>query len=265
LQDPSLENILQLKRMDWDSAFFGREFYCLDAQTGIKYEQLHADLEYLDKNGVFGVMCQINIQNIEVIPQLEMLGFRLVDSRMEFVTHTFRGIQNIDAPVGEFRQYESRDWDPLVDLTLTSFVDNSQFKSRYANRNIFSREESLRYFLQWHRWVLSVSPDLFLSWVDRDRYVGFYSILRIPDSDLDRPRYKVGLAAIDPEYRSYNGQNLMQAWLFRETPDPEWTTVNSPQLTNTSGLKNNIRSGKEFKSVELFFFRKNPLDDPRGD
>jgi hypothetical protein len=255
---------LQLKRMDWDSAFFGREFYCLDVQSGIENELLNADLEHLDENGVFGTMCQINIQSIEVIPQLETLGFRLVDSRMEFKTHTFRGIQNIDAPVGEFRQYESRDWEQLVELTLTSFVDNSQFKSRYTNREIFSREESLRYFLQWHLWVLSVSPDLFLSWVDQDRYIGFYSILRVPDPELMRPRYKVGLAAIDPEYRSYNGQNLMQSWLFRKTTDPEWTTVNSPQLTNSSGLKNNIRSGKEFKSVELFFFRKNPLDYLRG-
>jgi hypothetical protein len=53
----------------------------------------------------------------------------------------------------------------------------------------------------------------------------------------------------------------MQAWLFRETQDAEWTTINSPQLTNTSGLKNNIKSGKEFKTVELFFFRKNQSHD----
>jgi hypothetical protein len=94
--------------------------------------------------------------------------------------------------------------------------------------------------------------------VDGDKYVGFYSILRIPDAERGIPKYKVGLAAIHPDYRSHNGQNLMQAWLFRETSDTDWTTINSPQLTNTSGLKNNIRSGKEFKTVELFFFRKNP-------
>lgn len=255
---------LEIKKIDWDSAFFGRDFYSLDAQSGIDYEQLAVDLKNLDISGAFGVMCQINIRSIEVIPQLEMLGFRLVDSRMEFVTHTFRGTQEIAAPVGEFRRYESNDWDGLVDLTLKNFVDNPHFKSRYTNRDIFSREESLRYFLQWHHWVLDVSPDLFLSWIDGDKYVGFYSILRIPEIEIHRPRYKVGLAAIDSEYRAHNGQNLMQAWLFRESIDPEWTTVNSPQLTNTSGVKNNIRSGKEFKSVELFFFRKNHLNNSRG-
>jgi hypothetical protein len=57
----------------------------------------------------------------------------------------------------------------------------------------------------------------------------------------------------------------MQAWLFRETSDTDWTTINSPQLTNTAGLKNNIRSGKEFKAAELFFFRKNPRLSGEGD
>ena len=196
-----------------------------------------------------------------MMTHLEVLGFRLVDSRMEFITHTYRGENEVIAPVGKFRRFESQDWEALTEITIKNFVDNDQFKSRYTNREIFSREESLRYYLQWHRWVLDVSPDLFLSWVDGDKYVGFYSILRLADPQGIRPRYKVGLAAIDPDYRSHNGQNLMQAWLFRETQDSEWTTINSPQLTNTSGLKNNIRSGKEFKTVELFFFRKNQLHD----
>jgi hypothetical protein len=249
---------MELIKKSWDCEFFGRDFYQLvEAETGSS-KDLEKAIGDSDSRGVFGIECKINIRNLEVIPVLEELGFRLVDSRMEFITHTFRGTQDVPAPIGEFRRYQSSDWDDLEEITIKNFVDNPQFKSRYTNREIYSREESLRYYLQWHKWVLDVSPDLFLSWVDEDKFVGFYSILRLPDPLIGRPNYKVGLAAIDPDYRAHNGQNLMQAWLFRETPDPEWTTINSPQLTNTSGLKNNIRSGKEFKTVELFFFRKNP-------
>lgn len=248
---------MQLLRKDWDSEFFGREFYQLSKIEPTEFEDLKKGLAQIDAQGVFGTECQINIRSLEMIPLLEDLGFRLVDSRMEFITHTYRGESDVPAPVGEFRRYQASDWDDLAEITVKNFVDNPQFKSRYTNREIFTRDESLRYYLQWHKWVLDVSPDLFLSWVDGEKYVGFYSILRLPDPELGRPKYKVGLAAIDPEYRAHNGQNLMQAWLFRETPDPDWTTINSPQLTNTSGLKNNIRSGKEFKTVELFFFRKN--------
>ena len=246
-----------LRKKIWDSEFFGRDFYELKAETAEDVIEASSQFDQLDADGVFGIECQINIRNLDAIPHLERLGFRLVDSRMEFITHTFRGEKDIPAPIGEFRRYEERDWDDLAAITIENFVDNPNFKSRYTNRDIFSREESLRYYLQWHKWVLDVSPDLFLSWIDGDKYVGFYSILRLPDEERGIPKYKVGLAAIHPEYRSHNGQNLMQAWLFRETPDADWTTINSPQLTNTSGLKNNIRSGKEFKTVELFFFRKN--------
>jgi hypothetical protein len=251
---------LTMIRKDWDSEFFSREFFQLDVMGKINAIELKDELVALDKKGVFGVECKINIRNLDLIPVLEDLGFRLVDSRMEFVTHTFRGTSDIIAPLGEFRRYVESDWPMLEELTANNFVDNPNFKSRYTNRSMYSKEESLKYYLQWHRWVLDVSPDLFLSWVDGEKLVGFYSILRQNTGDAGRPRYKVGLAAIDPEYRSYDGQNLMQAWLFRETVDPEWTTVNSPQLTNTSGLKNNIRSGKEFETVQLFFFRMNQLD-----
>jgi hypothetical protein len=243
---------------EWDSRFFGKDFYDLKVDSVSDLVGVREELAELDARGVFGIECKINIRNMDVISHLEEMEFRLVDSRMEFITHTVRGEVDIHAPVGDFRRYEDCDWDEITAITTENFVDNSNFKSRYTNRNLFSREESLRYYLQWHKWVLDVSPDLFLSWVDGDKYVGFYSILRIPDAERGIPKYKVGLAAIHPDYRSHNGQNLMQAWLFRETSDTDWTTINSPQLTNTSGLKNNIRSGKEFKTVELFFFRKNP-------
>jgi hypothetical protein len=82
---------------------------------------------------------------MDVISHLEEMEFRLVDSRMEFITHTVRGEVDIHAPVGDFRRYEDCDWDELTAITTENFVDNSNFKSRYTNRNLFSREESLRY------------------------------------------------------------------------------------------------------------------------
>jgi hypothetical protein len=247
-----------LRKKIWDSDFFGRDFYELKAESVEDVHEASAQFEKLDSNGVFGIECQIDIRNLEAINHLEKLGFFLVDSRMEFMTHTFRGDKSVSAPIGEFRRYEDQDWEELAAITIKNFVDNPHFKSRYTNRDIFSREESVRYYLQWHKWVLDVSPDLFLSWVDGEKYVGFYSLLRQPDAEHVRPRYKVGLLAVDEEYHSHNGQNLMQAWLFRETPDTDWTTVTTPSLANTPRLKNNIRTGQEFKTVQLFFFRKNP-------
>ena len=109
---------MQLKRKDWDSDFFGRDFYLLDITDGLEIDELENELDRLDKAGVFGTECQLNIRSIDAMANLEALGFRLVDSRMEFVTHTFRGEYDIVAPVGEFRRYQSKDWDALAEITL---------------------------------------------------------------------------------------------------------------------------------------------------
>lgn len=253
--------MFEFSRRDWDSDFFNKEFFSLDADGSIDPDELSTQLAKMDKSGVYGIQAHLNIRNMSQIQILESQGFRLVDSRMEFVTHTTRLTEQVSPAAGKFRRYESGDWDQLVAISEANFVDNPAFQSRYNNRWIYSRDDSLRYYLQWHKWVLETSPDLFLSWVDGDKLVGFYSILRLPDPDQTYPKYKVALAAIDPDYRALRGQNLMQEWLFHNTPDAEWTTVNSPQLTNTSGLKNNIRGGKKFVAIEVFLFRKNPLQE----
>jgi hypothetical protein len=250
-----------ISRKDWDSEFFGKELFSLTLEESTDADSLSKELAALDQRGVFGIEAHLNVRNMAQIQLLESQGFRLVDSRMEFITHTERFPDQVSPEVGAFRRYDSKDWDQLVAISESSFVDNPAFQSRYNNRWIYSREESLRYYLQWHHWVLETCPELFLSWVDGDKLVGFYSIMRKPDPQNSYPIYKVALAAIEPEYRALKGQNLMQAWLFHNTPDPEWTTVNSPQLTNTPGLKNNIRSGKNFVAIEVFLFRKNPALD----
>jgi hypothetical protein len=250
--------MLKITRKDWDSEFFGKEIFSLELDDEVTTEALSQALTALDRDNAYGIEAHLNIRDLSQIQLLESLGFRLVDSRMEFITHTQRGTDPVSAEVGLFRHYDRQDWDQLVAITESNFVDNPAFQSRYNNRWIYSREESLRYYLQWHHRVVETCPDLFLSWVDGEKLVGFYSIMRQPDPENSYQKYKVALAAIDPDYRALKGQNMMQAWLFHNTPDREWTTVNSPQLTNTPGLKNNIRSGKNFVAIEVFLFRKNP-------
>jgi len=251
-----------LARKPWDSEFFGKEIYALDVtDDGTGFEGLEQELAALDSKGAFGTEVRLNVRSLELFRELEQLGFRLVDSRMEFITETKRLTEDVVPERGEFRHYREEDWEPLVDLTRRSFVENPGFRSRWNNPWLFTAEEALRYYVEWHKWVLRESPDLFVSWVDGDTYVGWYSILRRPNPSGPNPVYKVALAGIEPEYRALKGQNLMQFWLFRHTPDAEWTTINSPSLNNTSGIKNNIRAGKNFKTIELFLFRKNPALD----
>lgn len=240
----------------WDTEFFGRRFLSGDLSREITtegWQKLELEIEALKASGAWLLEARIRSSHFHNVTKLEDLGFRLVDSRLEFSTLTRRSEAEYSIPRGDFRWYQESDWLPLQDLTRSQFAANENFKSRYNNRRYFSEEESNRYYMQWHRWALENENPLFCVWEVDGFFAGFYSILRQAEGD-SIPRYKVALAAVEPEFRSYGAQNQMQFWIFENAPDEEWLTINSPALTNLSGLKNNIRAAKELSYVEAYFF-----------
>jgi len=114
------------------------------------------------------------------------------------------------------------------------------------NRNYFTRDESVRYYLQWHRLALENEHPLFCVWETN-------SVIRKPTS-INIYDYKTGLTAVRPESQRSGMQYQMQFWIFQNSPDDEWVTVNSPALTNLPALKNTIRAAKELSHVEACLF-----------
>jgi hypothetical protein len=239
----------------WDSNFFGRSIYSGELSVKLEQRALEVEVNELDVLGVTLIEARIKSSHIENISILEDLGFRLVDSRLEFRTLSKRNDFEAQLDVGSLRWFENRDWNALADLTLKQFPNNDNFRSRYNNRRYFSLEESRNYYLEWHRWALESPTPLLCVWEVKNRLVGFYSVIRRAQGDAI-PEYKVGLAAVHPDFRSYQMQNQMQFWIFQNAPDPEWYTINSPALSNISGLKNNIRAGKNLSYVEFYLFRE---------
>lgn len=241
---------------EWDSEFFGRLFLSADLSREISTEgwkELELEIEALKAGGAWLLEARLQSSHFHNATKLEDLGFRLVDSRLEFSTLTRRSEAVHSIPTGHFRWYQGSDWSSLEGLTRSQFATNANFKSRYNNRQYFSEEESHRYYMQWHRWALESENPLFCVWEVDGVFAGFYSILR-QSVRGSVPRYKVALAAVEPPFRSYGAQNQMQFWIFENAPDEEWLTINSPALTNLSGLKNNIRAAKELSYVEAYFF-----------
>lgn len=241
---------------EWDSQFFQRVLYSGEVNlelNAIDWTRLRDELNDLRRNNVWLVEARVRSSSFDNVRNLEDEGFRLVDSRLEFSTLTQLEGQTPTIPVGHMRWFRESDWEALERLTHNQFAGNPAFKSRYNNRRYFSEDESHRYYMQWYRWVLENQHPLFCVWEVDEKLAGFYSILRQPD-DGKIPRYKVALAAVEPVFRSYGAQNLMQFWIFQNAPDEEWYTINSPALTNLSGLKNNIRAAKHLAYVETYFY-----------
>lgn len=242
----------------WDSDFFSRNIYFADLSLDLSDQNtkdLTAEIKQLDKIGCELAEVRIRSSYFQNIPLFETLGFRFVDSRLEFRTRTTRQDHAVTAPFGVLRWFEDSDWHDVCQLTDSQFAGNPSFKSRYNSREYFSFDESKRYFAQWNRRVLESSSPMFCIWENARQVAGFYSVLR-QATESPIPEYKVGLAAVKPEHAKHGMANVMQYWIFQHAPDQEFTVVNSPALTNLAGLKNNIRSSKNLSHVEAFLFRK---------
>jgi len=243
-------------RREWDSKFFGREIFGGELNLAFTPEvvgDLRSELNSIRDLGCELLEVRLNSRYFLNVPILEDLGFRFVDSRLEFRTHSVRSEFRAEVPVGSLRWFKEDDWKDIQELTVSQFADNPNFFSRYNNREYFSRSESIRYYLQWHHWVLENPIPLFCIWERDGDVLGFYSVLRRSGSS-DTPEYKVALAAVQPKSAAHGMQNQMQFWIFQNAPDEVWTTLNSPSLTNIAGLKNNIRAGKDLSSVEAYFY-----------
>jgi hypothetical protein len=253
-----LKSLLFFAPKKWDSVFFSRNIYFADLSLDLSDQStknLTTEINQLDRIGCEMAEVRIRSSHFQNIPLLETLGFRLVDSRLEFRTSTTRQDYSVAAPFGVLRWFNDSDWPEVCQLTEAQFAGNSSFKSRYNSREYFSFDESKRYFTQWNQRVLdSVSP-MFCIWEHECQVVGFYSVLR-QATESPIPEYKVGLAAVKPELAKHGMANVMQYWIFQHAPDKEFTVINSPALTNLAGLKNNIRASKNLSHVEAFLFRK---------
>ena len=245
-----------LVRKNWDSEFFNREIFACDLNYAIgssDVEALALEIESLSRLDRPLIEARVRSEFFSNIPFLENIGFRLVDSRLEFRTKTYRRDFTLNNLPTGLRWFHADDWDEVQKLTIAQFVDNPKFKSRFNNRNYFTRDESVRYYLQWHRLALENEHPLFCVWETNSVVSGFYTIVRksTPTNHVD---YKIGLVAVRPGSEPSGMGNQMQFWIFQNSPDDEWTSINSPALTNLPALKNNIRAAKELAYAEIYLF-----------
>ena len=245
-----------LVQKKWDSEFFNKQIFVCDLNYAIDssdVEALALEIESLNRLDRPLIEARVRSEFFSNIPFLEDIGFRLVDSRLEFRTKTYRrDFTFSNTPTG-LRWFHADDWNEVQKLTIAQFVDNPNFKSRFNNRKYFTRDESIRYYLQWHRLALENEHPLFCVWETNSVISGFHSVIRKPTS-INMYEYKTGLTAVRPEGQLSGMQYQMQSWIFQNSPDDEWKTVNSPALTNLPALKNTIRAAKELSHVEAFLF-----------
>ena len=239
----------------WDTEFFGRPIYELTLVPPTEPRALAKVLAELDSKGAWGIEVVVQPEHMGEVPMLEDAGFRLVDSRMAFVSRmNIADVPERSLPSGSLRQALSADMDRVAELTAQCLVDNPRFSSRYKNPRLFSREESIRYYNAWNERCMNEQPGLFVVW-DVDGSVNAYFNYFRADTAEHSPLFKGILTAVDPQYRGHDAHNLMQEWLFRRFGVSEWWIDNTTQISNIAVVRNHIKALKQFKGASLILYR----------
>jgi hypothetical protein len=210
---------------------------------------------FADDRGYDTVETHLDIQGFDFAAVLETCGFRLVDSRIRFLTLIEKGrLTPFPAAVGRIHMAAPGDLDPILALTHDCLTHNSAFSSRFKNRDYFTPQETEAYFAAWIANHLHDEASLFAVLRDNDTLAGYYFYTRAGTHE-GVPLYKGMLAAVAPQYRRHKAHIALQVFLFKRIPERCFYVDNTTQLTNFATVRNHIAAGRSLTSIALTFYR----------
>jgi hypothetical protein len=260
----------------WETDFFKKKTGLLKCKSS-KYPSvvsderaliLEADLLLLDADKIFELLeFNVKMDQFLIIPLLEDLGFRLVDSRISFKTRidvNERNKQNFELslPGFEIRSFAQEYLQEVLSLTDKYLANNPDFVSRYKNTRFFSSNDASKYFQTWIKNTFRSEKSISCVLIDQktNQVKGYFIYEKISDSDA-LPTFKGILTVIDEEARGHSTHLALQSYLFSLIPDQEFFLDNTTQLTNTAVIRNHLKSFRNLESISLTFIRKRHNND----
>jgi len=248
---------------EWESRFIGKRFgllkfdhqKLLSTDKEMLREVLEKITSHADHEEFELVEFTTDVRAIGSIPHFVDFGFRLVDTRITFVTLVDRRtIEPVRSSRWQLRLATIADLPSILEITKGSFVDNPEFCSRFKNRLYFSSAQSDKYFSAWIENHLEADSTLFAVVQEQGRVVGYFFYIDAGEFQ-GKKLYKGGLTAVLPEFRGNRLHLVMQAFLYEQFPEDVFYLDNTTQLTNYAAVKNHISSNKKLDRIELTYFR----------
>ena len=263
-EEKNESSFFSLKTKTWESDFFKRKFGTIqidrvDHINSLSDKQVIESLvllmEFADHDNYEIIEIHIDINNMRLISFLEETGFRLVDTRITFVTLIDKDENELKpSPVGIIEYAVPEDLEEIVNLTNESFIDNERFFSRFKDERYFTKDETKNYYRAWISNHIQDKDTYFIVMKDKGRIFAYFFYKR-GGVFHGKALYKGILTAVAPEYRGSNLHLYMQSYLYKEFSEKEFFLDNTTQLTNIPTMKNHIKSQKQLNRIELTFFR----------
>ena len=258
------KSLLKLNFKEWESEFFGKKFGQLvidpDFGTLPNTAEIHASLDRLletaDRSGFCRLEFQCDMAAIAMIPLFEELGFRLVDSRISFVTLIETPLaERYASTKGKIEWAQPDDLDGVIALTHKAFTHNPEFFSRYKNGEYFTPAESEKYYAAWIKNHIT-DPDTLFAVIKDRRSIIAYSFFRAYGNYCGEKLYKAILTAVDQEARGHRIHLALQTFLLEKIPENRFYLDNTTQLANIPAIRNSISSRKTLSSIAMIYYRE---------
>lgn len=262
------KELISLKVKSWETNFFNKKIGLLKIlrpyNSLISDKQVLKGLEWLMLQEVCKsyktIEVNLDIHNFRIISELENLGFRLVDSKVSFLTKGYKKdflYSDIDFSEKRIDFASQTDMERVLKLTEKNLTDNDKFFSRYKYAPSFSKEECRNYYNAWiHNTLLHKDS---LSAVTRNHLgeaIGYF-VYKDFGRHKDLPLYKGIIAAVDPAYRGESLHLHMQSFLVEKFKSEPFYIDNTTQLTNFPVISNHIKSKRKLSRIVLTFFLNN--------
>jgi hypothetical protein len=260
---PITRERFRVEPKEWDSAFFDRPIGALlwsgDARASDIDQLDQSALDELcgaaDAAGYRLLECQVDLVDLAMGSRVESAGFRLVDSRIRFLTRWNRDVSDSFEPRwGRIRAATVEDRDRIIELTHLGLTLNPQFVSRFKNRQYFTESDTRRYFEAWIDSSAFADDAVTAVFETDDGVSGFY-IYRVAGEHDGLPLVKGVLTAVAPEQRGAGAHRAMQSFLYGRLGLDEYWIDTVTQLSNTALIRSSLRSGKRYEQAALTFFR----------
>jgi len=256
------ETVAAMDVKEWESGFFDRKVGMLHVYRTPLEKMTENDrgrvvdavISFALNNRFVLVELHLGIKCVWLVPQLEAAGFRLVDTRITFLTlYNNKEIVGHSPEVGRVRLASRSDMEDILRLTSEGFTHNAAFLSRFKNRAFFTPEESEEYFDAWITNNIDDEDSLFAVWEVESRIVGYYIYKRVGKHE-GKTIYKGLLSTVIPRYRGHRFLLFMQNFLYQCFPETSFYLDNTTQLNNYPVIKNHVNSHKKLDRIELTFY-----------
>ena len=258
------ELVLRLSEMPWETEFFERRFGRLemegaalsDLEAAALDEALEEILSFGDRNGFEIIELRLDVSWLHQICLFENRGFRLVDTRIRFLTSLKRTQEEAGPESADTLGFASEDMKgEILDLTQKAFGDNPAFKSRFNNRRYFSRSDTDRYYAAWVEKYLGDPNALFAVMREGGKITGYVIYARTGEY-TGKAVYKAALIAVAPEHRGKRIYFALRSFVHNHFPAGEIYLDVTTQLTNFATIRNLVKTQHDLNSLELIFYRR---------